>query len=94
MSPDTRTFPTKSSLFAGSEKQTQGSKTSYSLTKRLRQWLGIGNLLECHPFSGLVHSAGEFMGYAQIIIRAKHRDKSPKVSSWMELLVYLLMCAK
>jgi hypothetical protein len=27
----------------------------------LKQWLGIGNPLKRHPFSGLVHSAGELL---------------------------------
>ena len=27
----------------------------------LQQWLGVSHLLERHPFSGLVHSAGELL---------------------------------
>jgi hypothetical protein len=27
----------------------------------LHQWSGISHTLECHPFSGLVHSAGELL---------------------------------
>ena len=39
--------------------------SSYALlliaAAQLQQWLGIGHPLKRHPFSGLVHSAGELL---------------------------------
>ncbi len=32
-----------------------------SAALHLQQWLGIGHPLKRHPFSGLVHSAGELL---------------------------------
>gem|GEM_PF-6023423 len=33
----------------------------HTLVSHLQEWLGIGHPLKRHPFSGLIHSAGELL---------------------------------